>query len=99
MKATTLAAQRKADRIDEIIYSALTDAFGQKKRHKFNQEAVILIEHMVGGPLDPHTQMTLWRAGLEATKDGGILSKDNYFTLARSILVQDSLFDPVTMSS
>ena len=97
-KAASLIKQRKIEAADNSIEDMLKDLQGTKrKRYAYDQEAVIALEHLVTGQLDPQTQEPLWRDMLLRSRDGN-LSKAEFYRDARTILIQHNLFDPVTMA-
>lgn len=95
-KAEALITQRRDEMIDQRIDGILREHQGQRKRYQYNQEAVMGLEHLVDGPLDPHTQQPLWSSMLRSTK-GTTIPRDEFLRGARAILAQTSLYDPVTM--
>lgn len=97
-KADNLISQRKIDVIDRRIEDMLDDIQGKRSRRIFNQEAVIALEHLLDQPMDPITQMPIWRQMLAATK-GTTTSRSEYMRNARAILRQHSLYDPKTMAA
>jgi hypothetical protein len=98
-KAETLIAQRRTHSIDKRIEEMLQDHQGpRRKRYTYNQEAVIGLEHLVDGPLDPITQHPIWQGMLTKTAKGATLSKPEFYSGARSILKQKSMYEPVTMA-
>ena len=97
MRATTLVAQRNNESVDDRILEHLNRTFGRKKRHTYNQEAVICIEHMFDGPIDPITQAPLWHSSIAKTAEGGTLSRTEFYATARAILSQHQLYEAETM--
>ena len=97
LKADTMIAQRRDELLDQGITDMLVEMQGKRSRYRYDQEAVIGLEHLVDGPLDPHTQAHIWRRMLEATK-GKTMPKAEFLMGARAILSQTSLYDPPTMA-
>lgn len=96
LKADSLIIQRRDEQIDRKIEDMLIEHQGKRTRFKYNQEAVIGIEHLVNGPLDPNTQVPIWRDMLRRSK-GTTLTKDEFYRGARAILCQTTAYDPETM--
>lgn len=96
--AEKLVAQRIAQAIDSKVEAMLREQQGRRKRYRYDQAAVIGIEHLVEGPPDPITQKPLWRRMLRATK-GATMLKDDFMRGARAILCQTSLYNHAAMAS
>jgi hypothetical protein len=96
-KADTLITQRQADTIERKVEMMLIKQQGRRKRFTYNQSAVIGLEHLVDGPLDPQTQAPLWHNMIRRSK-GIMLTKADFMAGARTILNQTSLYDPMTMA-
>ena len=98
LKADTLIAQRRDQKIDQRIDQMLSDLQGKRTRYRYDQSAVTQIEHLLDQPMDPQTQLPIWRDMLAATK-GTTMPKADFMRGARAILSQFSLYDPQTMAS
>ena len=98
LKAETLLTYRRDEKITEKIEAMMRGLQGRRKRYTYNQDAVIALEHLVDGPLDPQTQQPIWIEMLGKTKGTTIL-KDEFMAGAKAILGQGSLYDPATMTS
>lgn len=96
-KAEKLVAQRKTEAIEGKVERMLREQRGRRKRYRYDQEAVIGIEHLIDGPMDPHSQLPIWQEMLRATK-GTTMPKADFMRGARAILAQTSLYDPATMA-
>lgn len=92
-KADSLIAKRRDEVIDRKIDEMLTRLQGQRTRHRYDQSAVIALEHLTEEPLDPHTQLPIWRDMLRRSK-GTTLPKAEFYRDARSIFMQHSMFNP-----
>lgn len=95
--AERLVTQRLAEITEAKIETMLRDQQGRRKRYLYNQRAVIGIEHILNGPMDPTTQLPIWREMLAMTK-GSTIPKDDFMRMARAILCQVNLYDPETMA-
>lgn len=93
-KAEYLVAKRRDEVIDRKIDEMLTRLQGQRTRHRYDQSAVIALEHLTDEPFDPHTQMPIWRDMLRRSKST-TLPKAEFYRDARSIFVQHSMFNPM----
>ena len=98
LKADTLITQRTDQRLDQKIEDMLTDLQGKRSRHRYDQGAVAQIEHVLDGPMDPTTQLPIWRRMLAATK-GTTMPKADFMRGARAILRQISHYDAATMAA
>ena len=96
--AEKLVAQRNDEITESRIEEMLRDQQGRRKRYAYNQSAVIGLEHLVDGPMDPTTQVPIWRQMLAATR-GTTMPKDAFMKGARAILSQTNLYDPATMAA
>lgn len=92
-KAENLIVKRRDDVIDRKIEEMLTRLQGKRTRHRYDQPAVIALEHLTDEPLDPHTQMPLWQDMLRRSK-GTTLPKMDFYRDARAIFQQHSMFNP-----
>lgn len=92
-KAETLIGKRRDEVIDRKIEEMLARLQGRRTRHRYDQSAVIALEHLTDHPLDPNTQLPIWRDMLLRSK-GTTLSKVEFYRDARSIFVQHSMFNP-----
>lgn len=96
--AEKLVAQRTAEVIEAKVEAMLRAQQGRRKRCRYDQAAVIGIEHLVDGPLDPITQEPLWRRMLRATRSATMLKAD-FMRGARAILCQTGLYNHAIMAS
>ncbi|WP_171125585.1 hypothetical protein [Ruegeria sp. HKCCA4707] len=92
-KAENLIAKRRDEVIDRKIEEMLTRLQGRRTRHRYDQSAVIALEHLTDDPLDPNTQLPIWRDMLHRSK-GTTLSKTEFYRDARAIFQQHSMFNP-----
>jgi hypothetical protein len=97
-KALKLVAQRREARIVAKVDGMLADLQGKRKRYAYNQTAAIGLKELWAGPLDPTTQLPIWRELLESTK-GTQVTRKVFLTAAFAILSQHSLYDPRTMAA
>lgn len=97
-QAEKLVAQRHREIIEIKIEAMLREHQGRRKRYAYNQEAVIGIEHLIDGPLDPNTQMPIWREMLAVTK-GKTMLKADFMRGAYTILSQPSLYSPTPITN
>ncbi|MCA0906065.1 hypothetical protein LCM27_06605 [Ruegeria marisrubri] len=92
-KADSLITKRRDEVIDRKIDEMLTRLQGRRTRHRYDQSAVIALEHLTEEPFDPHTQLPIWRDMLRRSK-GTTLPKAEFYRDARSIFQQFSMFNP-----
>src|SRR6056297_3087957 len=60
-EAEKLVSRRRLESQDAQIESMLRDQQGRRKRYTYDQEAVTGIEHLLDQPMDPTTQIPIWR--------------------------------------
>lgn len=92
-KAENLINKRRDEVIDRKIDEMLSRLQGRRTRHRYDQTAVIALEHLTDDPLDPNTQLPIWRDMLRRSK-GTTLTKAEFYRDARSIFQQHSMFNP-----
>ncbi len=92
-KAENMVSKRRDEVIDRKIDDMLTRLQGRRSRHRYDQSAVIALEHLTDEPLDPNTQLPIWRDMLRRSK-GTTLGKAEFFRDARAIFQQHSMFNP-----
>lgn len=76
----------------------LRELQGRRKRYVYDQAAAIALEHVLDGPMDPTTQLPIWRDMIAATK-GATMPKAEFMRRARAFLCKASLFDADTMAA
>jgi hypothetical protein len=96
--ALKLLAQRREARIVAKVDNMLADLQGRRKRYVYNQTAAIGLMELWSGPLDPTTQLPIWRELLESTK-GTQVTRRVFLDAATAILSQHNLYDPKTMAA
>ena len=89
-KAERLVRNRIDAKLTAKVDAMLLDLQGRKKRYCYDQAAAHQLEHLCSGPLDPHTQMPLWRELLLLTKDRPT-DRHTFMSSARNILGQFNL--------
>ena len=94
-KAEQLVKQRNSEKIEETVTSMLRDLQGRRKRYRYDQSAACQLEHIVDHPLDPVTQVPIWRELLRITKERPT-DRDTFMHYASAILSQHSFYDPAT---
>lgn len=97
-KAKALVTKRCNEAIDKKIMAMMTELQGRRKRYRYDQSAVMQLEHLERHPFDPQTQAPIWREMIRQSK-GVVLSKEEFLKGARAIFRQPSLYDPETMAS
>lgn len=91
--ADRLVKRREREKILTQVDAMLFDLQGRRKRYSYNHAAAQQLEHLWPVPLDPLTQVPLWRDLLRITKERPV-DRETFMGFAVSILRQFNLYEP-----
>ncbi|WP_425091092.1 hypothetical protein [Tropicimonas sp. S265A] len=90
--AERLVRKRRDDRFVARVDAMLFELHGRRKRYPYDQTAALQLAYLVDQPLDPITQVPLWRELVALTKHSRV-DRATFLKFARNILCQHSLYD------
>jgi len=82
-----LLKKREREQVEGMVQDMMVGLYGRKKRYRYTQEAVIAIEHILEGPMDPHTQIPIWKRMLKKTYKSH-MGKEDFIRDFQDIVLQ-----------